>query len=245
VGLGILENLVTNAIRYTEKGHVKIDCLRAGDSIRVAVSDDGIGIPEKHIKNVFEEYFQVDNQVRDRRKGLGLGLSIVKHIGRILDHPLDVSSVLGKGSTFTVEVPLGHKIQDVKREKQKAVTSSDREPVVLFVEDDGAVLEATIMFLSIAGAKVHSALTGDDALALVAAGINPDIIISDYRLSEYNGVEVIRRVRLATADNLPAILMAGDSSVKEIDDDNIANCILLQKPVDPDKLFALISHLTE
>lgn len=241
----LIENFVTNAIRYTAQGHVKIDCVCHEDSVRVAIHDTGIGIPEDQLESVFEEYYQLDNQVRDRRKGLGLGLSIVKYLGRILDHSLDVSSEPGEGSIFAVEVPLGHQVAGVKREAIKRTPLHDREPIVLFVDDDPAIVDATTMFLSTAGVQVYSAFTGDEALAHVEAGIRPDIIISDYRLPEYNGVEVIRRVRKATVDKLPAILMTGDTSIKGIDKVNLGNCTVLQKPVDTDQLISLICHLSK
>ena len=141
----LIENFVTNAIRYTEHGYVKIDCVRHEDSVRVAIRDTGIGIPEDQIESVFEEYYQLDNHVRDRGKGLGLGLSIVKHIGRILDHSLDVSSVPGEGSTFTVEIPLGQQVSGVKREVLDRTLLCVREPVVLFVDDDPTISDATTM----------------------------------------------------------------------------------------------------
>ncbi len=241
----LIENLVTNAIRYTEQGHVRINCLRERDSVRVAISDTGIGIPENHIKSVFEEYYQVNNQVRDRRKGLGLGLSIVKQISQILDHSLDVTSVPNDGSTFSVAVPLGQLNTNTKAEVLKKIELSGHDPVVLFVDDDPAVLDATTMLLSVCGMKVHSALSGEDALAIVDAGIRPDVILSDYRLPKYNGIEVIDRVRIATGTNLPAILVTGEASTEEIDNNNLSNCNVLQKPVDPDKLIALINHLCD
>jgi PAS domain S-box-containing protein len=241
----MIENLVTNAIRYTEQGHVKIECLQDKDSVRVTVSDTGIGIPESHIESVFEEYYQIDNQSRDRRKGLGLGLSIVKHLGRILDHSLDVSSSPGKGSTFAVEIPLGEHVSAVNKEVLNTTALSGHHPVVLFVEDDPVIVEAATMFLSTAGMKMHSALNGDEAIAIIEAGIWPDIIVSDYRLPKDNGVEVIRRVRNATLANLPAILLTGDICVDEINKANLSNCTVLQKPVESDQLIALISHLRE
>jgi PAS domain S-box-containing protein len=240
----LIENFVTNSIRYTEQGHVRISCVLDEHSVRVAVSDTGIGIPEDQIESVFEEYYQLDNQVRDRRKGLGLGLSIVKHISRILDHPLDVSSIPGEGSTFAVKVPFGQQVVRVKREVSRRIQLGDLEPIVLFVDDDPTIIDATTMFLNKIGVHVHSASSGAEAIALVEAGIRPDIIVSDYRLPEYNGLEVIRRVRKATVDNLPAILMTGDTSVKEIDNANLGNCTVLHKPVDTDVLISLISQLT-
>jgi CheY-like chemotaxis protein len=174
-----------------------------------------------------------------------LGLSIVKHLGRILDHSLDVSSSPGKGSTFAVEIPLGEHVSAVHKEVLNTTALSGHHPVVLFVEDDPVIVEAATMFLSTAGMKMHSALNGDEAIAIIEAGIWPDIIVSDYRLPKDNGVEVIRRVRNATLANLPAILLTGDICVDEINKANLSNCTVLQKPVESDQLIALISHLRE
>jgi PAS domain S-box-containing protein len=241
----MIETLVTNAIRFTDKGYVKLDCLFDEGSVKVAISDTGIGIPENHIQSVFEEYYQIDNQVRDKQKGIGLGLSIVKHISRILDHTLDVTSKVGHGSTFTIEVPLSRQNTDINLSVVKNTSISLQDTVILFVDDDPAVLDATTMLLSTYGVKVHGALTGDEALTLVSSGICPDIIVSDYRLPKYNGIEVISRVRNATAPNLPAILITGEASLQEIENENIGNCTVMQKPVAPDTLISLISHILE
>ncbi len=242
----VIENFVTNAIRYTEQGVVKIDCQRGDGIARIAISDTGIGIPKDEVDKVFEEYYQLDNPVRDRRKGLGLGLSIVKHIARLLDHPLTVSSMPGEGSTFAVDVPLG--TQEVVRSEARAVAhvlpSGGRIPIVLIIDDDPAIVDATTMLLELAGMQAHSALNGDDALAHIEAGIYPDIVVSDYRLPGYNGVEVVKRVRQATASDLPTILMTGDTSAREIEAANLSNCMVLHKPVDTNRLISVIEKLT-
>ncbi len=240
----VIENFVTNAIRYTEKGKVTIDCQCDDDVARIAVSDTGIGIPKDEVDKVFEEYYQLDNQVRDRRKGLGLGLSIVKHIGRLLEHPLSVSSIPGEGSTFSVEVPLGVQVAPIEAVVPEKVVRGDRDPVVLFVDDDPAIVDATTMLLESANIEVHTALDGDAALAHLAAGVRPDIIVSDYRLPGYNGVEVVRRVRQATVEDLPTVLMTGDTSGHEIEKANLPNCTVLHKPVDTDHLISLIERIT-
>ncbi len=239
----VIENFVTNAIRYTEEGRIRLVGTRGDGIARIAVTDTGIGMPAESLDKVFDEYYQLDNDVRDRRKGLGLGLSIVKHIARLLDHPLDVSSVEGEGSTFTVEVPLGAPVS-VKPEIQAAPARGDREPIVLFVDDDPAVVDATSMMLEAMGIVVHSALNGDDALAHLASGVRPDIVVSDYRLPGYNGIEVVRRVRAATSNDLPTVLMTGDTSAKEIESADLSNCTVLHKPVDTSRLINLIESLT-
>lgn len=102
----VLANLVGNAIRYTHEGRVSIECVRGERAVRISVTDTGVGIPEEALERIFEEYCQLDDPARERGKGLGLGLSIVRHIVRLLNLNLEVSSVVGEGSTFTVEVPL-------------------------------------------------------------------------------------------------------------------------------------------
>jgi CheY-like chemotaxis protein/anti-sigma regulatory factor (Ser/Thr protein kinase) len=240
----VIENFVTNAIRYTKEGSVTISSSRAGDVARIAVTDTGIGIPEDKVDEVFEEYYQLDNNVRDRRKGLGLGLSIVKYISRLLDHPLNVSSEPGVGSTFSVEVPLGRQTAPVEAKESEQTSSSKRETVVLFVDDDPAIVDATTMLLELSGFVVHAALSGEDAMNQVADGVRPDIVISDYRLPGDNGVEVVRQVRQSTGEELPTVLITGDTSSEKINEARLSNCIVLHKPVDTDRLISLIENLT-
>lgn len=102
----ILENFVTNAIRFTVNGRVSLGAKQEGNIVRISVMDTGIGIPENAREHIFEEYVQLDNPARNSRKGLGLGLSIVRRLAELLDHPVSVRSTVGKGSTFSVDVPL-------------------------------------------------------------------------------------------------------------------------------------------
>jgi PAS domain S-box-containing protein len=243
----VIENFVTNAIRYTENGEVSIDCRSDGRSVRISVQDTGVGMPSEELDKIFEEYYQLDNPVRDRRKGLGLGLSIVKHISSLLDHQLDVSSVLGEGSTFSVEVPLGTAEQPDRQEDRPASIEASMlidTPVVLFVDDDPAIVDASSMLLGASGIEVYSALSGDDALAHINAGVRPDLILSDYRLPGYDGVELIRRIRNITGTVVPTVVMTGDTSAKEIEAANLPDCQVLHKPVDSDRLLSLIDNLT-
>ena len=244
----VIENFVTNAIRYTEQGGITVTCQCSDRAARIAVSDTGIGIPEEMQEKVFDEYFQLNNPMRDRRRGLGLGLglSIVKHIAEILGHPLDASSEEGRGSTFMIEVELGETERECIDAAQSVSVESHRSDVpatiVLFIDDDPAVVDATSMLLKTTGVEVHSALNGDNALDIVAAGVRPDVIVSDYRLPRYNGIELVRRVREATASDLPAILMTGDTSISEIESSSLEKCTVLRKPVDTDRLIALIAQ---
>jgi CheY-like chemotaxis protein len=242
----IVENYVANAIRYTESGRVSIECRPVGNSIKIVVSDTGVGIAAGELEKVFDEYYQLDNPVRDLRKGLGLGLSIVRLIAKLLDHPIDVSSTPGKGSSFFVEVPLGEeKSERAAAPAQVQTAPSDRrEPIVLFVDDDPAIVDATTMLLKLSGFQVHSALCGSEALAHVANGIRPDVIVTDYRLPGLSGIEVVRQVRERMGETTPTVLMTGDTSSKEIALAGLPECTVLHKPVDTDQLVSLMEFLT-
>ena len=102
----LLRNLLSNAVRYTASGRVLLGCRRRGGFLRIEVWDTGIGIPPEQLDAVFEDFYQVDNPERDRTKGFGLGLSVVNRAARLLGHPVEVSSRPGRGSVFTVTVPL-------------------------------------------------------------------------------------------------------------------------------------------
>jgi PAS domain S-box-containing protein len=238
----VVENLVTNAIRYTEHGHVTIVCERASANARIAVSDSGVGIEPAALDKIFDEYYQVSNEARDRRKGLGLGLSIVKHIARLLDHEIEVRSVPGEGSTFTVSVPLtadAAAVADV-RTAGGAASAHRREPVVLLIDDEPAIVDATTLLLQSAGLTVHAAGSGEAARELLAAGVRPDMVVCDYRLPGANGVKVIRSLRELVKTEVPAILLTGDTSGGEIEHANVPRCVVLHKPVDADRLIDVI-----
>jgi PAS domain S-box-containing protein len=237
----IVDNFVTNAIRYTDRGRVSVECKCRGATARIEVSDTGVGMPEEALDRIFEEYYQLDNPVRNRQKGLGLGLSIVRHIARLLDHRLDVSSTPGIGSTFAVEVPIGLPSSESTRlEPAEPASTESREQTVLFVDDDPSIVDATTMLLQTVGLQVHSALSADEALAHVNAGVLPDIIVTDYRLPGCNGIELIRKVRAATGQELPTIIITGDTSASEINAADLPRCTVLHKPVDTDQLISLI-----
>jgi PAS domain S-box-containing protein len=243
----VIENFVTNAIRYTERGRVAIGCQRGSDSARIEVSDTGIGIPKKELDNIFDEYYQLDNAARTRGKGLGLGLAIAREIAGLLGHPLSVTSVPGEGSTFAIDMPLGKLTQQAvkKPPPRETPTQRARPPIVLLVDDDAAIIDALTLLFEVVNFKTHSAINGDDALAHINQGIRPDVVVSDYRLPGDNGIEVVRRLRQACGEELPAILLTGDTSGQEIKAAALARCIVMRKPVDADQLVAKIVSLPE
>lgn len=246
----VLRNLLSNAIRYTNDGSVMVSARRRGDRLLLQVWDTGVGIREKEQEHVFEEFYQVhDGAVAldpDQRKGLGLGLAIVRRLARLMDAPLSLRSRVGHGTVFTLEVPVG-RAQKAEaaagRGKPMLGLTLDRRLIVV-VEDDDAVRGGLEVLLKGWGATVASF---DSVAACLAwaeradAQPAPDLVIADYRLeSGPNGVEAIRGLRRRFGDSLPAIVVTGSmmsGHEKEAQDDRFH---LLIKPVVPNKLRAMI-----
>jgi len=244
----IIENYITNALRYTETGTISIDCQLHGEHVRVAVSDTGQGIPETELEAIFNDFYQLDNAVRNRSKGLGLGLSIVKNIARILDHQTHVTSTLGKGSTFSVDVPLAksqvllkHEDQSKKDDPRDSSTLNE-ELTFLVVDDDPTIVDAMEEVLSMLDINVVTAGHAAEALAHIQEGLEPDFVLTDYRMPEINGVELVIKIRTALNKEVPVVIMTGDTSAEKITAANLDNCTVLHKPVNIEKLMSLINR---
>jgi two-component system, sensor histidine kinase len=240
----IVENLASNAIRYTTDGSVAVRAERIGAMARISIVDTGIGIREEALERIFEEYFQYDNAARNIKKGLGLGLAIVRRLAQLLDHPINVQSALGKGSTFSVDVPLAQKSTLTAMPMAGGIpTSDERALAVLFIDDDAAVADSLSMLLTGAGFVAFGASDGDEAIARCEEGLRPDVVISDYRMPNENGLIVAERLRTALRYEAPVIVMTGDTSLRHIEEQNIANLTVVQKPIDPDALIGLIHKM--
>jgi len=240
----IIENLASNAIRYTTEGSIVVRAERIGGTARILVEDTGVGIPEKSLEHIFEEYFQYDNPARNIKKGLGLGLAIVKRLAQLLDHPINVQSALGKGSTFSVDVPLAQESTRTAMPIAGGIPiTGERVLAILFIDDDTAVADSLSMLLTGAGFAAYGATDGDEAIAQCEEGLRPDVVISDYRMPNENGLIVAERLRAALRYEAPVIMMTGDTSLRHIEEQNIANLTVVQKPIDPDALIGLIHKM--
>ncbi|HEX5394344.1 MAG TPA: PAS domain-containing protein [Rhodocyclaceae bacterium] len=202
----MLRNLVSNAVRYTESGGVLVGCRRRDGKLWVEVWDTGIGIPDDKTTEIFEEFKQLDNDERSRGKGSGLGLAIVAKTAALLGLEIRVKSVLGRGSMFAVEFPLG------KAAETEMPDHADYKSLWIgVVENDPAVLEALTRSLESIGHQVVDASTGSELLELLD-GIPPDIVVSDYRLANgESGFDVIKRVRATFEREVPALVITGDT----------------------------------
>jgi hypothetical protein len=227
-------------------GRVEVGAQAIGDAVRISVVDTGIGIPHEALERIFDEYFQYDNPARNIKKGLGLGLAIVKRLANLLNHPIHVQSTLGKGSTFSVDIPLARQETLIASSSDRGIPMhSERQLAVLFIDDDSAVAESLSMVLNASRLEARGAGDSSDAIARIAEGFRPDVLLSDYRMPNENGLEVVARLRGTLGYDVPAIVMTGDTSLRHIEAQNIVNLKVVQKPVDPDALIALIREMAD
>lgn len=241
----IVDNFVSNAIRYTDEGDITLEFDVDGDYVRVSIVDTGLGISEDQIPHIFEEYYQLDNPARDRAKGLGLGLAIVNRIARLLDHKIEVSSQKGIGSIFSVFVPLAREsLRVTKPGTIKEDNDRDMGQIsLLLVDDDPAVLDSMKLLLGLSGFEVDTASDPHQALVLFESGHRPDVLISDYRLPKMNGIELIKKVRTDADPNLPVVLMSGDTSAEKVRAAGLSDCHVVHKPTNTKELIKLIRSI--
>jgi signal transduction histidine kinase/integral membrane sensor domain MASE1/CheY-like chemotaxis protein len=243
----ILLNLVSNSMRYTSRGGIIVGCRRRSDVLRIEVWDSGPGIPEAHRQNIFGEFFQLPNQERDRYGGLGLGLAIVDRLRRLLNHDIELTSTVGRGSRFTILVPAaaeGVALVETDRSLHPAAFAVEGK-VILVIDDAPIVLEGTSALLGKWGYSVVTAPSDEAALAqLTEREQRPDLIISDYHLANgKTGIEAIERIDAAFGASIPAILISGDTAPERLHDARDKGYTLLHKPVDPMRLRAVMHQL--
>ena len=231
----ILRNLVTNAIRYTERGGVLVACRQRGKQVVLEVWDTGIGIAKAHQQEIFREFHQLGNPERDRNKGLGLGLAIAQGLARTLGHELSLSSTPNHGSVFRISLPLA-KTQPVE---QPIVIPGVRllETSVLVIDDDESVRTGMCQLLQGWGCECDAAENIEEALAMTQKK-TPGLVISDYRLREQRtGVEAIAALRTKLGEDLPALLITGDTAPERLREAQASGIPLLHKPVTPSQLY--------
>jgi two-component system, sensor histidine kinase len=242
----ILRNLVSNAVRYTEHGRVVVGC-RRGPALRVEVWDTGPGIPLHQQEDIFQEYFQLGNPERDRAKGLGLGLAIVRRLTDLLGCQLVLRTRLGRGSFFSVTVPLA-------REGLAALGDGSDTPgeilahgLIVVVDDEIAILDAMAALLTGWGHEVVTAGSGKEVMARMVGGpARPDLIICDYRLrAGETGIEVIEALRSEYNATIPAMLITGDTAPDRLAEASASGLLLLHKPVPNGKLRAAVANLMQ
>ena len=236
----LLQNLVSNAIKYTQEGRVLIGCRRKKGKVRVEVHDTGLGIPLSQQKTIFREFKRLDEGARIAR-GLGLGLSIVERIARLLRHPLKLSSEPGKGSRFTIELPLTEHVAPARMKASDSPTPM--APLlgmqVVVIDNEPAIVNGMRILLEGWGCQVtpFSSLEELNEIQLPL-----DAIIADYHLDRGTGLDAIRILRDQRRESLPAILITADRTQAVRDDAQANGVTVLHKPLKPAALRALLAQ---
>jgi len=242
----ILRNLLSNALRYTERGGVLLGCRHRGDRMVFEVWDTGTGIPTDQQNKVFEEFYQVGNPERSNKRGLGLGLSIVKRLSDLLGYAIELSSRPGRGTKFRFSVPLGIPIAAPAAPRLAESPAGDLTgKLIVVIDDDPSIVDGMNWLLADWGADVIASATGTDVIERIyAAGRLPDMIIADYRLAGGSvGAHVVDDLRRELDPEIPAILVTGSTTPECMAEASRSGCTLLLKPADPDLLRATIASL--
>jgi signal transduction histidine kinase len=245
----MLRNFVSNAIRYTPRGRVLVGCRRRPSGLEISVYDTGIGIESRHLEKIFEEYYQVPMTERPRDAGIGLGLSIVSRIARLLALDCSVGSIVGQGSRFSVKVPYGKARAGATPldiwSPEAGPRGSQRTLNVIVIDDHPDVLRGMAAILGKWGHRVLTASTATDAVVqLIAADLQPDLVISDYHLAAgAKGDQAILEVQREFDSHPPALIITSDPDPALRDQLQRQGMTVLAKPLNLGKLRALLDRL--
>ena len=237
----IIQNFVSNAIRYTETGGVRLECTDCDGQCVVAVSDTGIGIEQDQLDEIFREFHQCKAPGASK-EGFGLGLAIVKRLSDLLGLEINVTSGIGKGSTFSVSIPAANRPASSEESVAVADTEDHVEAsgLVVLIEDDVNVANAWGLLLEAEGYDVAMAASATEALALMEhVDETPALLISDFHLLDGStGVEAVSAIREYFDEHIPAFIVSGDTSKVVKDARLLDNCTLMSKPIDTNRLLA-------
>ena len=244
----ILLNLVSNAIRYTDQGGVVVGCRRRGKTAWIEVWDSGVGIPPNERQKIFAEFYRLDSSDHDRQTGLGLGLSIVERLCRLLNHPIEVTSVPGKGSRFRIGVPL---TEAASRNMTRPVSATNPHDVfagklIVIIDDNPLVLDSMRGLLESWGCRVvagPSSTAAHKSLVEEKCGI-PDFVISDDHLEESaSGIDAIEVIQRTFGTSIPSLLITSEINPERLRDAHKRRHCLLHKPVHPTTLRSFLSEV--
>ena len=240
----VLSNFVSNAIRYADQGGILVAVRRRGTTAHIEVWDTGVGIPPEQHERIFEEFYQLANPERDRSRGLGLGLATVRRIAQLLGHSIRVRSTPGKGSRFTIEVPIADpaRIQTVAATVEQKVPNLLGNKLIVVIDDEATVRLGMQSLLESWGCKCIAAIDAAEALQGIDGRL-PDFIIADLRLrGSDTGIEAIRTLRSQLGEGIPAVLISGDTATEQLRRVSAAGLTMMHKPLKAVRLRALLNH---
>lgn len=236
----IIQNFVSNAIRYTDKGTVRLSCDEIGDKLRVKVTDTGIGIEADQLEAIFKEFHQCKTP-GSNKEGFGLGLAIVRRLADLLGHELTVDSEPGQGSCFCISMPIVKRARNTRSVDKPGnrVPQERGSGLIVLIEDDVSVANAWGMLLEAEGYRVAMAESASQALAVVRhLDVDPDLIISDFHLLDGStGVEAVASIRKDVGKTVPAFIISGDTSKVVQEARSLENSLIMSKPVNTNHLL--------
>ncbi|MGE5492404.1 MAG: ATP-binding protein, partial [Actinomycetota bacterium] len=229
--LSMLGNLVGNAIKYTDQGGILVSMRRRGGQLLVQVWDTGIGIPDEFRQKIFDEYFQIGNRERDRAKGVGLGLSIVRRLSRLLGAEVRCHSLPGRGSIFEFSLPLADEVAAPVAAPEVPDSFDGFEgSTVMVVEDDAAVGTAIRAACEAQGMRAILHPNAESALA-DAEALRADYYVSDFRLPGMSGLDLLDRLQQDVGYPINAVLLTGELASTEFLKKNHKGFTVLFKPI--------------
>ncbi|GGE31381.1 histidine kinase [Agaricicola taiwanensis] len=241
----LLQNLISNALKYTPRGRVLVGCRRHGNRVHFEVHDTGVGIPVAHQKLIFKEFQRLDQGARIAQ-GFGLGLSIVERIARVLDHPLSVASAPGKGSTFRVDLPVSTAPAAAAPRRSATRTSPSMplsDTLVLCIDNENAILDGMRLLLTGWGCRILTASSAAEAIDLLTReNVVPDVVIVDYHLDGEDGLGAMSAIRAALGAEVTGLLVTADRTPAVRDQAHALGLRVLPKPVKPAALRALLGQ---
>jgi PAS domain S-box-containing protein len=236
----IIQNFVSNAIRYTDKGRVSLSCEQLGDKLWVRVTDTGIGIEEDQFEEIFKEFHQCRSPGTNS-EGFGLGLAIVRRLADLLGHELAVESTPGQGSCFCISMPVVKAAADARSVQSENDMPADvaGTGLIILIEDDVTVANAWGLLLEAEGYRVAMAASASEAKAVVRhLDVDPDLIISDFHLLDGStGVEAVAAIRKDVGKNVPAFIVTGDTSKVVQEATSLDNSLIMSKPVNTTRML--------
>lgn len=244
----LVQNLATNAIKYTDAGEVSVKIVTEVNGATIEVIDTGVGIPRDQVAKIFDAYYQPPS-ARPDRPGVGLGLAIVKQISELLGYAINVESQPGRGTTFRISIPLGAISQASETAPDDNIASTQTIHIpggyILVIEDDRAVREALTLSLELEGFMVLSAASQQSAITVFTEHAKQIVaVVSDYHVdAQHTGIDIVKTLRAISPDLLPAVFLTGDTSLALRAQQDLADSRLLSKPVNVMKLTQALAEL--
>ena len=242
----LIQNLVSNAVKYTREGRILIGVRRRGNSVILQVHDTGIGIPTSKFRTVFKEFARLDEGARTA-SGLGLGLSIVDRIGRVLDHKVEIHSVPGKGTSFDVHLPLETNIRRATPEKRRGSPDAAQRNLkgmrVLCLDNEPKILEGMTLLLSGWGCEVLQASSLQAAIEIAEREPVPEAIFADYHLDDGFGTDAILAMRARWNVDVPGVLITADRTPEVRAKAEAERIAVQNKPIKPAAIRAYLNQI--